>query len=46
MRGVYSYFTQLDNMNNKICLRKKYELNTHHIKLMLYISDGSSNFYF
>ena len=43
MRGVYSHFTQLENMNNKICLRKiyttgkydliclrkKYEHNTH-----------------
>ena len=29
MRGVYLYFTQLENMNNKICLSKKYELNTH-----------------
>ena len=29
MRGVYLYFTQLENRNNKICLSKKYELNTH-----------------
>ena len=27
--GAYSYFTQLENMNNKICLRRKYELSTH-----------------
>ena len=29
MRGACSHFTELENMNNKICLRKKYELNTH-----------------
>ena len=45
MRRVYSYFTQLENVNNKICLRKKNGLNTH-IKLMLYISNGSPHFFF
>ena len=46
MRGVYSYFTELENMNSKICLRKNMNSIHVHIKLMLYISDGSSNFFF
>ena len=45
IRGVFLFLTQLENMNNKICLRKQYELNTH-IKLMIYISDGSSHLFF
>ena len=34
MRGVYSYFTQLENMNNKICFREK-NMNSIHIHIKL-----------
>ena len=46
MRGVYSYFKQLENMNNKICLRKNMNSIHIHIKLMLYISNGAPHFIF